>query len=150
MVTLISFSRFRELNAEYPEAKFALERAISRATGTASVMPDPDEDKERRRVYLRPQTSPRSDRMEASVFAVMRAREKYLNIKKELSALRAELAEQIEQKGIDGEFRQTIQFRYFDGYGISKIAEKLLGAKTERERNRIKYILKVTENRINQ
>ena len=147
---MISFSRFRELNAEYPEAKFALERAISRATGTASIMPDPEEAKEQRRIYLKPQTCPRSDRMEASVFAVMRAREKYLNIKNELATMRAELAEQIEQKGINGDFRQTIEFRYLCGYGISKIAETLLGKKTERERNRIKYILKVTENRINQ
>lgn len=147
---MISFSRFRELNAEYPEAKFALERAISRATGTASIMPDPDEAKEQRRIYLKPQTSPRSDRMEASVFAVMRAREKFLNIENELAAMRAELAEQIEQKGINGDFRQTIELRYFNGYGVSKIAETLLGKKSERERNRIKYILKITENRINQ
>ena len=147
---MISFSRFRELNAEYPEAKFALERAISRATGTASIMPDPEEAKEQRRIYLKPQTCPRSDRMEASVFAVMRAREKYLNIKNELAAMRSELAEQIDAKGIDGEFRHAIELRYVDNYGISKIAEMMLGKKTERERNRIKYILKVTENRINQ
>lgn len=147
---MISFSRFRELNAEYPEAKFALERAISRATGTASIMPDPEEAKEQRRIYLKPQTCPRSDRMEASVFAVMRAREKYLNIKNELAAMRSELAEQIDAKGIDGEFRHAIELRYVDNYGISKIAEMMLGKKTERERNRIKYVLKITESKINQ
>ncbi len=146
---MIEFTRMRYLLDAVPEAVFRAERAWSRATSGGSMLPDPDPPEKLDKVYLRPLTSPRQDKMEIAAISVLEARERAEDMKKELHDLQQELLDELEEKEIKGDARDVIMRRYFDGQGVSRIAVEILGAKTERERNRVKYLLKTTEARLN-
>lgn len=87
--------------------------------------------------------------MENAAIRVSEARERAELLQTELNDAHIAITGALLEKEIEGDAKQVIIRRYFDGYGISKIATELFGAKTERERNRVKYLLKVTENRLN-
>lgn len=149
MVLAIPFMRIRYLISAVPEAVFRAERAWSRATSGGTMLPDPDPPEKPQKVYLRPLTSPRQDKMETAAIGVLEARERAEEMKKELHDLQQELEVELTDKEIKGEALEAIRARYWDGEGISAIAMKLLGAKSERERNRVKYLLRTTESRLN-
>lgn len=146
---MIEFPRIRYLIDAVPEAVFRAERAWSRATSGGTMLPDPDPPETPEKVYLRPLTSPRQDKLELATISVLDARDKARLMAMELSELQGQLALALQEKKIEGDARTVIIRRYIDGCGISRIAAELLGGKSERERNRIKYLLKSTEARLN-
>ena len=114
------------------------------------MLPDPDPPEGKpTKTYLRPLTSPQADKMENAAIRVSEARERAELLQMELNDAHIAITGALLEKEIEGDARTVIIHRYFDGYGISKIAGILYGEKTERERNRVKYLLKTTENRLN-
>ena len=147
---MIDFPRVRYLLNAVPEAVFRAQREWSRATSGGSMMPDPDPPEgQPLKVYLRPLTCPQADKMENAAIRVSEARERAALLQMELNDAHTAISYALVEKEIEGDAKAVIIHRYFDGYGISKIAMKLYGVKTERERNRVKYLLKATENRLN-
>ena len=147
---MIDFPRVRYLLNAVPEAVFRAQREWSRATSGGSIMPDPDPPEgQPLKVYLRPLASPKADKLENAAIRVSEARERAELLQMELNDAHTAISYALVEKEIEGDAKQVIVRRYFDGYGISKIATEIYGAKTERERNRVKYLLKTTENRLN-
>ena len=91
------------------------------------MLPDPDPPEgQPTRVYLRPLTSPKADKMENAAIRVSEARERAELLQMELNDAHTAISYALVEKEIE-----------------------IYGAKTERERNRVKYLLKTTENSLN-
>lgn len=147
---MIDFSRVRYLLNAVPEALFRAQREWSRATSGGTMLPDPDPPEGKpTKTYLRPLTSPQADKMENAAIRVSEAKARAELLQMELNDAQIAITGALLEKEIEGDAKAVIIHRYFDGYGISKIAMRLYGGKTERERNRVKYLLKATENRLN-
>ena len=98
------------------------------------MLPDPDPPEgQPTRVYLRPLTSPQADKLENATIRVSEARERAELLQMELNDAHTAISYALVEKEIEGDAKAVIIHRL----------------KTERERNRVKYLLKATENRLN-
>lgn len=105
----IELAKMRKLINRLPAARFRLDKAMSRATKTTTILTG------------MPRGSGGNSQVEEGALLIMLAREKYESMKEELSEMQAEISPLIE--GLANPLqRAAMRMRYMEGRSVREIA----------------------------